>query len=121
MRHLRCTADDGHPPGVLPGAGRPWAAGEVRTVPGMTATALVSRHPSRFVVVDRVIRDSSTTPEIPAGALSASSRRLAAAIKRGDHDTHLAPLREAEASGAARSAVLDAIAVRSRVLRAEVP
>lgn len=120
MRDLRCIADDGHPPGLLPGAGRPWAAGEVRSVPGMTASALVSRHPSRFAVVDRVIRGSTTTPEIPAGTLGASSRKLAAAIKRGDHDAHLAPLRTAETAGAARSAVLDAIDSRARVLRAEV-
>lgn len=114
MRDIRCIADAGHPATVLDGAGRPWRCGDVRTVPGMTASALVSRHPGSFQVVDRVIRESTTTPDIPTGLLDGHWRTVKAAIESGAHDLHLGPLRDAEVAGNARESVLAAIDARSR-------
>ena len=66
-------------------------------------------------VVDRIIRESSLVPMVPAGALRGrESATIVAAVQKGSHDTHLGPMRAQEAAGAARPSVLEAIDARSR-------
>ena len=114
MRDLRCIATEGHPATALAGAARPWSHGDTRSVPGVTASALVERHPSKFAVVDRVIRRTEPVPAIPPGVIGTHWRPLTVAVRAGTHDAYLGPLREAEAAGSARTAVLRAIDERSR-------
>lgn len=114
MPDVRCISASGHPGTLLDGASRPWSRGDVRPLSSLVASALVERHPSRFAVVDRVIRGSSPAPTLPAGVLDTHHRALVASIKRGDHDGYLAPMRASESSGSARPSILEAIDARSR-------
>ncbi len=114
MRDLRCIAPAGHPATTLAGAGRPWSHGDTRTVPGLTASALVERHPSKFAVVDRVIRRSESSPAMPPGLADQHWRPLTVAVAAGTHDAYLGPLRQADAAGAGRRSVLRAIHARAR-------
>jgi hypothetical protein len=117
MRDIRCTAEHGHPATLLQGAGRAWRAGDVRSVPGTTASALVSRHPGSFEVVDRVIRGSTTSVGAPDGITDTHWRTLCHQIQTGAHDQYLGALRDAETAGPARESVLAAIDARSRAVR----
>lgn len=114
MPDVRCISATGHPGTLLDGAQRPWNRGDVRPLSGMVASTLVERHPTRFAVVDRVIRGTETSPTVPEGVLDGHHRALVASIKRGDHDGYLAPLRAAERTGGNRPSILDAIDARSR-------
>jgi len=72
-------------------------------------------------VVDRAIRQSQPAPSVPAAVRRLPTADLVSGVGSGALDRVLGPLHEAEKAGPARPSVLDAIAARSRVLRAEVP
>ena len=114
MIDVRCIVNGGHPATLLEGASRPWGCGDVRSVPNLTASALTSRHPTRFALVDRVIRESVPVPVVPSGSLGGHHRSIVATVKSGGHDTYLGPMRAQEAAGAARPSVIEAIDARSR-------